>query len=146
MSIESKFNHLKDLLDELRAGAYSYEFNPLSKNEDEIISSNPRITRKMVEDIFDSVNELAEELDSKYFEDLAEYFGEDSLLGEYTRFDSQDYQMECINDDPNAFDEGLAVAQETAADKAHEIESELWDKAIDDVRYIFEKVYPYLFE
>lgn len=146
MTIMSKLNHLKDLFDVLRDGVYSYVDHPSFKSGEEYISSDPQISYKMVEDIHDSLMEIGEELNSTYFEKLADYFGEESLLGEYTRFDSQDYQMEYVQDDPNAFDEGLATAQEAAASKAHEISSELWDKAIEDVKYIFDDVYPYLFE
>jgi hypothetical protein len=145
MSIMKMMSQLKKKLESLREGIYVTADDPYMP-KGEFISSDPHINRKMIEDIHEQLIELSDELSSTYFEDLAEYFSEESLLGEYVKFDSNGFQMDFIQDDPNAFDEGLAAVQETAASRAHEIESELWEKAIEDVKYIFESVYPYLFE
>lgn len=144
MSIENELQELNELLVALRDCVYSEVDEPFVPRGEYIVSE-PSISSDLTNKIEEKLRDLSEKLGSSYFEELAEYFSYDSNIRNYVNFDEVEFQMEHIQNDPEAYDEGLAAAQQVAAELSYERKSALWDEALEDVKYILEEVYPNIF-
>lgn len=145
MTLLNELQNLEELYNELKSHVYSDTYDEPYMADGEFISVNPFIPEKLFSDIEGLLLAINDDLDSSLIEEIINYFNADSSIGEYVNFDEDDFQMEHIQNDPEAYDEGLSAAQETAASLANEQKSDLWNQASKDVKYLFEDLFVKLF-
>jgi hypothetical protein len=145
MSVLDQLQDLKNLYSELRLHIYSDTLDEPYLPDGEFISRNPAIPERLFSEIADLLLAINEDLNSSLLDEISSYFSSESTIGEYVYFDEEDFQLEHIQNDIEAYDEGLSAAQETAASLSHERKTELWDGAYEDVKYLFEELFAKLF-
>jgi hypothetical protein len=144
MTLINELTELKTIVENLRERVYTVADDPYLPNE-EYIANVPYIPTELFNALEQKLQSINDDYSVGVINEALEYVNIDAPLGQYVNFDENDAQMEYIQENPDAYDEGLSAAQEQAASRAHEENSELWDDAVEDVRYLFESVFPRLF-
>lgn len=144
MSLITELQGLQDLYTELRESIYSFADEAYAPNIEYMVST-PVINTSTYENFREGLININETLNSSLLSDILEILDEESNFSAYIKFDSQNFQMEFIQEQIDAYDENLAGYQEQAASLSSEKEQENWDEAQQDVQTLFEDLLPRIF-
>lgn len=144
MSIYDELSKLKERYFEFKESLYLLADDPYIKNNEPFLASEPDISKALFDKIEEILNYINDDLGSDLISEILEYFGEDSSISRYINFDSESFEEDLVNEQPDPYEENLAGYQEAARYKAYEIKSELWNDAHGDVVDLLEKLFPKL--
>lgn len=142
MSVFEQLANIKDLYEKFRECFYAIPDHPAPQNE--YFVGEPFIPQSLFIELRDALIHVNDDLNSPMISEILEYMEEESNLDNYVMFDQERHQMDYIQEQPDAFDEGLSAVQQDAADNTAEENSRLWDEADHDTRHLIEELFPAL--
>lgn len=142
MSIFTQLSSANDLYRTFRECFYDIQDYPAP--QEEYFVGEPFIPQSLFVELRDELININEDLNSPMISEILEHMEEESNLYSYVMFDQDSYQMDYIQEQPDAFDEQLSIVQQDAADNATAEKSRLWDEAEQETRYLIEELFPAL--